>query len=112
GIVGELKVEQGRIELAILLDAARRQQRFVRLDEHRWVELEHALRARLTELADRSYASGSAVELSIAAAPAIRALADDGAQVAAAPAWRTLAENLETAMKLRPKPPATLHGIL
>ena len=112
GIAGELKVEHGRIELAILLDAARRQQRFVRLDEHRWVELESALRHRLTELADRSYASGNAVELSIAAAPAIRALADDGAQVAAAPAWRTLADNLEAAMKLRPKPPATLHGIL
>ncbi len=112
GIVGELKVEQGRVELAILLDAARRQQRFVRLDEHSWVELEGALRAKLADLADRSFVSGNAVELSIAAAPAIRALADDGAQVAATPAWQRLAENLAAAMRLKPKPPPTLHGIL
>jgi superfamily II DNA or RNA helicase len=113
GIVGELKVEHGRIELALLLDAARRQQRFVRVDSHRWVELEGALKKRLTELADRSWeANGGVVELSIAAAPAIRALADDGAQVAQAPAWQKLAENLDTAIKLKPRPPPTLHGIL
>src|SRR5690242_18124968 len=39
GIVGDVKYEDGRIELAILLDAARRQQRFVRIDEQRWVAL-------------------------------------------------------------------------
>ncbi|HEY1815055.1 MAG TPA: DEAD/DEAH box helicase [Kofleriaceae bacterium] len=112
GIVGELKVEQGRIELAILLDAARRQQRFVRIDANRWVELEGALRKRLGELADRSFSSNAGAMLSIAAAPVMRALAEDGAQVDAAPAWRRLAENLDAAMKLRPKPPAALHGIL
>jgi SNF2 family DNA or RNA helicase len=108
GIVGELKVEHGRIELALLLDAARRQQRFVRVDANHWIELEGALRRRLTELADRSWGN----ELSIAAAPAIRALAADGAQVAQAPAWQKLADNLDLATKLKPKPPATLHGIL
>ena len=112
GITGQLAVEQGRVELAVLLDAARRQQRFVRLDEHRWVELESTLRARLADLADRTFESRGEVELSIAAAPAVRALADDGAAIAAAPAWQTLAKNLASAHKLRPKPPAALKATL
>ncbi len=113
GMTGGVTVEAGRIELAVLLDAARRQQRFVRLDEHRWVELAAALRTRLGELADRTFeATGGQLEVSVAAVPAVRALADEGAQVDSAATWQQLATKLAAATKLRPRPPKALNATL
>jgi len=113
GMTGGVTIEAGRIELAVLLDAARRQQRFVRLDEHRWVELAAALRTRLGELADRTFeATGGQLEISVAAVPAVRALADEGAEVDSAATWQQLAGKLAAATKLRPRPPKTLNATL
>ncbi len=112
GLSGELKVEAGRLELAVLLDAARRQTRFVRLDANRWVELSEALRQRLLAVADQTFTGRNRLELSPGAVPAIRALADAGAQVATAPAWQELTDRLATSMTLVPKPPATLARVL
>ncbi len=112
GIAGELKVEAGRLELAVLLDAARRQRKFVRLDEHRWVELSQTLRDKLQAIADRTFTAKDRIELSPGAAPAIEALALAGAKVAAAPSWEDLTARLASSRKLRPKPPATLVATL
>ncbi|HEX5064191.1 MAG TPA: DEAD/DEAH box helicase, partial [Kofleriaceae bacterium] len=112
GINGELVVEQGRLELAVLLDAMRRQQRFVRLDEERWVELSDALREHLTSIADRTFAVRNQTELSPAAVPAVRALIEAGAQVDVAPAWQQLTERLAASTKLRPRPPTSLATTL
>ncbi len=113
GMTGGVTIEAGRIELAVLLDAARRQQRFVRLDEHRWVELAAALRTRLGELADRTFeGSGGQLEVSVAAVPAVRALADEGAEVDSAATWQQLATRLAAATKLRPRPPKALKATL
>ena len=112
GIVGELKVEHGRIELAVLLDAARRQQRHVRVDSRRWVALSDELREALRAVADRTFASRQGLELSPGAAPAIAALSDAGAEVDAAAPWAQLTERLAAATRLRPRPPATLRTAL
>ncbi len=112
GIDGELKVETGRIELAVLLDAARQQRRFVRLDDSRWVELSAEVRERLTAIADRTFVTKHALELSPGAVPIIRALAAAGADVETAPSWQLLAERLALAERLRPKPPTTLTATL
>ncbi|WP_224247733.1 DEAD/DEAH box helicase [Hyalangium gracile] len=112
GIEGELKVEAGRLELAVLLDAARRQKRFVRFDSHRWVELSDILRQRLLAVADHTFLGKNRVELSPGAVPAITALRDAGADVEAAPAWRLLTERLAASLSLKPKPPAALGTTL
>ena len=112
GIAGDLKVEAGRVELAVLLDAARRQQRFVRLDERRWVELSDQLRERLRAVAELTFAGKKRLELSPGAVPAISLLKQAGAKVDQAPAWTRLTERLETAQKLRPRPPAALGATL
>ncbi|ADO73111.1 DEAD/DEAH box helicase [Stigmatella aurantiaca] len=112
GVSGELKVEAGRIELAVLLDAARRQKRFVRVDAHRWVELSEALRQRLVAVADHSFIGKNRVELSPGAVPAISALREGGADVEAAPAWQLLTERLAASLSLKPKPPASLGTTL
>ncbi|HEY0251541.1 MAG TPA: DEAD/DEAH box helicase, partial [Kofleriaceae bacterium] len=113
GVTGQLKVEQGRIELAVLLDAARRQQRFVRLDANRWVELGQLLRERLQELADRAFeAQNGRIELSVGAVPFVEKLVDLGADVTVDETWKNLSQRLTAATKLKPKPPASLHATL
>ncbi len=112
GIVGELKVETGRLELAVLLDAARRQQRFVRVDAARWIELSDTLRQRLGAVADQTYAGRTHLELSPGAVPAIRALADAGADVETAPDWQALTKQLTASLTLVPKIPAGLTATL
>ncbi len=112
GINGDLKIENSRMELAVLLDAMRRQQRFVRLDEHRWVELSGALRKHLQAVADQTFPTKNHVELSPGAVPAIRALVEAGAKVDVAPAWQQLTDRLTASTKLRPKPPASLAQTL
>jgi superfamily II DNA or RNA helicase len=112
GLVGDVKIETGRLELAVLLDAARRQQRFVRVGPGHWAELSALLRERLAAVADQTYATKNRLELSPAAVPAIRALADAGAEVAEPAAWRLRTDRLQAAMKLRPKPPRALAATL
>ena len=114
GVTGQLKVEGGRIELAVLLDAAGRQQRFVRLDANRWVELSELLRKRLSELADRTFEgqASKGIELSVGAVPIVQKLVDDGAEVSLDETWKLLAQKLTTATKLKPKPPAALNATL
>jgi SNF2 family DNA or RNA helicase len=112
GITGELRLDGGRLELAVLLDAARRQQRFVRTGEDRWIELSDALRRQLLAVADQTFAARAHLELSPGAVPAVQALAEAGARVDAAPAWQLATERLASAIALRPKPPAALAGTL
>jgi hypothetical protein len=112
GVEGELKVEAGRLELAVLLDAARRQKRFVRMDSNRWVELSDTLRQRLLAVADHTFTGKSRVELSPGAVSAISALLDAGADVEAAPEWQLLTERLAASLSLKPKPPASLGTTL
>jgi SNF2 family DNA or RNA helicase len=112
GIDGDLAVDNNRLELAVLLDAMRRQQRYVRVGAASWLELGDALRAKLTPLADHTFASRDRLEVSLGAVPAIDALIADGARVDSAAGWTLAAERLKAAQKLAPKPPTTLRRIL
>ncbi len=112
GLSGDVRVDGGRLELAILLDAVRRQQRYVRVDANRWVELTDALRERLVPIADQTFEAPGRLELSPGAVPAIRALAADGATITAAPAWTQLADRLAKSRMIRPRPPAALRAKL
>ncbi len=112
GISGDLKIEAGRIELAVLLDAARRQQRFVRVDDRRWIELTEQLRERLRAVADQTFVGKKRMELSPGAVPAMVALREAGAKVDQATAWQELTDKLASSTRLRPRPPATLRTTL
>jgi superfamily II DNA or RNA helicase len=112
GIDGDVAVDKARLELAILLDAMLRQERYVRVGPGSWLELSEELRARLTPLADHTYASRDHLEVSLGAVPAIEALIEDGARIHAAPAWTLATDRLKAAQKLAPKPPKSLRQIL
>ena len=52
GLAGAAEVEGDRIELAVMLEAARRRQRFVPVGENAWAEVSAELLAKLAPLAD------------------------------------------------------------
>jgi len=112
GLSGDVRVDGGRLELAILLDAIRRQQRYVRIDANRWIELSDALRARLVPIADQTYQARDRIELSPGAVPALRELERAGARVTSAPAWAQLADRLVKSRTIRPRVPAALRAKL
>ncbi|MCP3139675.1 DEAD/DEAH box helicase [Pyxidicoccus xibeiensis] len=110
GVLGELAVQGERVELARLLDAARRKERFVQVEGqgHTYVEIEDALRQHLERLSDHAYLSRHGLEVGPSATEALSALGSAGAQVDADAAWRSLAERIFAAKELKPRVPATL----
>ncbi len=113
GLLGGLSVEGERVELAVLLDAARRKQRFIRVTEKTYVEVHDALRVHLESLADHTYASPKGgLEVGPSAAEALDALAQAGASVSADEAWRELAQRIFAAKALTPRVPRTLKATL
>jgi superfamily II DNA or RNA helicase len=108
GVLGELAVQGERVELARLLDAARRKERFVHVSSNSYVEIEEALRQHLERLSDHAYLSRHGLEVGPSAAEALSALGNAGAKVEADAAWRKLVERIFAAKELRPRVPAAL----
>lgn len=105
GIASELKVEHGRIALAVRLDVARRQQRYMRVAP----AVGRAAR-RAARRPDGSVPTGpgAVAWCRVGDRHAIRR----GAAVNAAVHWVQLTERLATATKLRLRPPTTLRTTL
>ena len=112
GVLGGLAVEGERVELARLLDAARRQQRFVKVGVDSYVELEAALREHLSRLSDHAHSSRHGLEVGPSAALAIEALAAAGATVDSDETWKALAARIFAAQELRPRAPRGLRAEL
>ncbi|CAM3434704.1 DEAD/DEAH box helicase [Corallococcus sp. ZKHCc1 1396] len=108
GVLGGLAVEGERVELARLLDAARRKERFVQVDANTWVEIEAALREHLERLSDHTYASRHGLEVGPSAAEALAGLGTAGADIEADASWKTLVERIFAARELKPRVPASL----
>ncbi len=112
GVLGGLAVEGERVELARLLDAARRRQRYVQVSAHSFVELADVLRAHLERLADHTHASRHGLEIGPSGAEALDALARAGATVEADAAWKALSARILAAHELTPRIPAALKATL
>ncbi|AUX43524.1 helicase SNF2 [Sorangium cellulosum] len=112
GALGGLSVEGERVELARLLDAARRKERYVEVEAHTYVELDEALRRHLERLADHAHVSRHGVEVGPSAAEALRALEADGAALEADAAFRQLLDRVAAASALSPAVPAALTADL
>ena len=112
GANGGLHVQGERVSLAVLLDAARREEKYVPVQEHTFVELGEALRRHLRTLADHTWTSSNGLEVGPSAANALDALSREGAAVDADASWRALAERIFAARDLTPKLPRTLKAEL
>ncbi|MFB1484009.1 SNF2-related protein [Corallococcus sp. RDP092CA] len=97
GAKGGVELDGARVELAVLLEAVRRRQRYVPLGKGRWMRLTEALREQLTPLADVAHSGRRGLEVSAAAAPVLDTLEKAGARVQAPPDWRQLAKRIRDA---------------
>ncbi len=112
GVNGGLHVQGERVSLAVLLDAARREEKYVPVKAHTFVEIGEALRRHLRSLADHTWRSSNGLEVGPSAADALDALSREGSAVDADATWRALAERIFSARELRPKLPRTLKAEL
>jgi len=112
GLEGGAQVDGHRMELAVLLDAARRRQRFIPLEGGRWAELTEALRDRLASVADHAFEGTHGLETSPAATQALAELEDAGAQVSSDRAWQALAQRVAKAQSFDPTLPTGLNANL
>ncbi|HEU4406916.1 MAG TPA: DEAD/DEAH box helicase [Polyangiaceae bacterium] len=112
GVLGELSVEGERVELARLLDAARRKDRYVRIAPGSYVELSDALLRHLEALSEHARPSRQGLEVGPSGVEALRALEGAGAALEADDAWRQLARRTEAALALSPAAPAALRAEL
>ncbi len=112
GVLGSLSVEGERVELARLLDAARRKSRWVQVESHTWVELNEVLRRHLERVADHVHVTKQGMLVGPAATEALKSLEAAGATLEADAAWEKLAERIEGARKLEPKLPRGLKAKL
>jgi superfamily II DNA or RNA helicase len=108
GLNGGLSMDGERVTLAVLLDAARRKERFVQLEGERYVEIGEALRRHLERLSDHTHLSTHGLEIGPSGVEALSALEDDGARLDTDHAWQELATRIFAAKELRPRVPAAL----
>jgi superfamily II DNA or RNA helicase len=112
GVLGGLNVEGERVELARLLDAARRNERYVQIADRSYVELSEELLRRLDALAAHARPSRQGVEVGPSGAEALRALEADGAAFEADAAFRQLVGRIAAAGALAPAAPVALRAEL
>ncbi len=112
GATGGLSVAGERVALAVALDAARRQERFVQVEERTWIEISEALRQHLQRLSDHTWRSSHGLEIGPSAAETLSAIEDAGSTVDADKTWKTLAERIFTSKQLNPKIPGSLKATL
>jgi superfamily II DNA or RNA helicase len=112
GVLGSLNVSGERVELARLLDAVRRKERYVKVEAHSYLEIEEALRRQLELLADHAHASRHGLAVGPSAAIILRSLEAVGVAVEADDAFRALATRIAAAGDLSPRVPAALKAEL
>lgn len=112
GIHGEAVVDGARIDLAVLIEAARRDRGYVALDETRFARLTEGLIARLNELAPHLEPAKTGLRLQLAALePSLQLLAEAGEAKGDA-AWEAFVARIERAKALEPKVPRHLQDVL
>ncbi len=112
GVLGELNVHGERVELARLIEAARREARYVQVSQHNWVELTEVLRRHLARVGEHVHHTKKEMLVGPAAVFALRMLQDAGATIEGDSAWKSLLERVEAARGLDPKLPRGLKAKL
>ena len=112
GLYGEAHVDGRRMELAVLLEAARRDRGWVRLEDGGFVRLEQTLRAQLSDLAPYVGSHRRSLKVSKAAVGLVDALGRSAGAYRADEDWSNLVERVKNAHELRPVAPLHLAEIL
>jgi superfamily II DNA or RNA helicase len=109
---GAVEAGDVRVEMAVLFDALRQRQRYVRVGPGRFVALAESLRRRLAPISDLVHETRTGLALSPAASLLLEDLTTDGAELDAPEAWRALVQRITDAQHLDPSLPAGFVGAL
>lgn len=112
GLSGEARADGRRMELAVLLEAARRDRGWVRLEGGGFVKLEETLAAQLRDLAPYVGPHKRSLKVSKAAATLVDALGQTVGAYRPDEPWSNLVERVKRAPHFRPIPPRHLADIL
>ncbi len=112
GIEGEAELEGEKFDLALLLDALRRGDKFIKVGERRWLQLEEQLRERLELVALASHAGKHGAEIALSGAAALDALQAAGARLELDLKFAAVVEQIKRADFARPALPETLEAEL
>ncbi|MCK6549174.1 DEAD/DEAH box helicase [Myxococcota bacterium] len=111
-VSGTIQVDETQVRLAALVDAVRRDQRYVEVDRDHWIELGDRLHAQLRRLDDLSLESSSKTMLDVS--PALPLVAPDlvssVGELRTSARWDELVRGL--AAREEPPLPAELAGVL
>jgi superfamily II DNA or RNA helicase len=106
GVLGELSLQGERVALAVLLDAVRREERFIQVRPGTWAEITHALRERLAGLAPHTQIGPQGLTIGPSAAASIWQLSRAGVELHTDAHWAAIAKRSSEAEALEPKLPA------
>lgn len=112
GVLGGLSVQGERVELARLLDANRRRERYVEIASQTYVELTEALQQHLQRMEAHAEVSPKGIRVSSSWVPEFVALELAGAQVRSDDAWQELKTKVCAAQALEPEVPPSLQATL
>ena len=111
GLDGELHLDDRRVALAQLLEAARHRRRWVKLGDNDYAELSEGLLEKLSPLAHLGD-DGKGIELTLGTMPLIDSLEGQVESLEAAREWRDLTERLAAASNKRFHVPKALKADL
>ncbi|MCK6527299.1 DEAD/DEAH box helicase [Myxococcota bacterium] len=112
GVSGGLSVDGVEVPLLDLLEAARQDRRFVRVQGGTWVRLTRTLKDQLAPLACSVSEVRGKLQLSPLHVPSVAGLAEAGAAIEAPARWATLLERIRDADGADASPPSGLRGDL
>jgi len=112
GLSGGVEVDGLSVDIALALDAARRGDRYVQAEPGVFIALADELRDQLARAADQVHEGRGGLELSIAAAPSIEALVQDGAELRAAREFSDLLGRIRASAEWEAELPAGLKAEL
>ena len=113
GLNGSVDIDGQEIELAAVLAAMRKGQRYVEVGANQYVRLAKQLRQSLEALDDASHQTKAGkLELDITAAPMLEQLCDPSVELKACLAWEQSLARLHEAQDLHPDPPISLQAEL
>ena len=112
GLDGDAEIDGERISLALLLDGLRRGDRFVKIGERRWVQLEETLREKLELVALATQSTKHGVEVALPAAEALLGLQAAGAEVELGKQFGKVLTQIRAVEDFLPALPETLHAEL
>ncbi len=112
GLSGDVEVDGSRVQLALLVEAARSDRRFVQIAPDQWLAISDQLKAHLAKVASLVFETKSILKITATAADALDKLADEAKEVELCTRWEAVVEGLKRSKTMEPKPSPNLNATL